>query len=101
MGKWSQYRHRGGPGAPGLAVAAPELVADGDPDLEWTWLGPDPASWYVEQSPNGVSAWTVNEIVPGGTQDSHSQVAAFYYRVVGRTAGGIALTGYSNVVLQF
>lgn len=101
MGKWAQYRHRGGPSQAAPAIAAPQLVPDGEPDLEWTWLGPDPAFWYVEKSPNGVSAWTVDEVVAGITQDSHNQESGNYYRVVGRSAGGIALTGYSNIVLQF
>lgn len=83
-----------------VAPFAPVLSADGDPDISWLYPHTQPAQWRVEQSADGVTAWTQNALEPSGTSDSHACSAGLYFRVVGVTAGNVISTQYSNVVLQ-
>lgn len=100
MGRWSQSRRRGGSSGSLATLAAPVLIADGDPDLEWSWLGTDPDHWDLESSADGVSAWSVYDVIAGNLQNSNTAIGGQFYRIIGRDAGGTATTGYSNVVLQ-
>lgn len=102
MGKWAQYRKRGGGGQAAVAVApfAAVLSADGDPDISWTYAHTNPAQWRIEQSADGVTGWTQADLTPGGNTDYHLASAGTYYRVIGVDGSNNPATLYSNVVLQ-
>lgn len=100
MGKWATYRRRGGGAGSSSELFAVALQADGDPDMSWVYLHPDPDHWDMEQSLTGVGGWSIFDQVSGNNRDDHSEPGGFFYRIIGRTAGGVASTAYSNVVSQ-
>lgn len=101
MGRWAQSRRRGGSTGSVAALPAPVLGALGDPDLNWSWSGADPDHWDIEESADGIGGWSLTESVPGANRDSHAEASGLYYRIIGRSALNVAVTSYSNVVLQF
>jgi hypothetical protein len=98
MGKWSQYRHRGGGGRQTANLQAPVLSFDGIDTLSWTWAIADPTSWELWVANPPTDPFVLNTTVPGADRamlyvDSPTKV---FLR--GVDGGGSAVTLDSNVV---
>lgn len=100
MGRWAQSRRRGGGGVLTSSVAAPVLTALGDPDLSWTWSGPDPDAWSIENSALEAGPFLPFDTAPGVDRDYHAAVAGTWFRIIGMDVTPAPVTDYSNKVLQ-
>jgi hypothetical protein len=80
--------------------SAPVLLPIGiEEKAYWTWSGPDPVQWRIEQSEDGVGEWVEFEVVDGSLRNSSLYcVSEDFYRVVGVNGDGDPVTDYSNIV---
>lgn len=66
--------------------------------LEWTWSDPDPHHWDIESSADGISGWSIVDQTDGSDRSDNQQTDNAFARIIGRDSGGVAVTGYSNIV---
>jgi hypothetical protein len=87
------------------SVVAPVLSGDTSKDsLTWTFSGPDPDHWRVEQladSDNTGKKWHREVDLPGNLRTSTPATNGFPSRIVGQDKKKRSVTPYSNIVSTF
>lgn len=98
MGKWSQYRHRGGAGTLAPPLPSLTIALDGAADIQWTWALPDPDHWRVETAPAAIGPWTFFSDEGSAARASFGFSPETFIRVQAQAADDSPLSQLSNVV---
>lgn len=94
------HSYKGGSVTSGTALFpfSPVLDVLGANHLEWTYAGPGPDQWVVQQSNNGGLTWVFTAQVSSHIMFYDVGTLGIPYRVYGRLTDGTQNTGFSNPI---
>jgi len=65
----------------------------------WVWNSANPANWILEVSLDGSTNWAHVDTIDGSARTADDDITpGRYYRLYGIDAGGVTITGISNVL---
>ena len=86
-------------GDPGRKDVKAPVLSYSFPSLSWTYTGPNPPIWSIQESDNGISGWLELDTTSGSSRTAIPLDHGVFMRVVGLvSSGGAAVTKASNAV---